>query len=34
MANKFKYTINPKLCFKNEKDRKILIATKELEGSE
>jgi|TARA_R110001592_G_scaffold354463_1_gene654134 fructoselysine-6-P-deglycase FrlB-like protein len=33
MANKFKDTINPKLWFKNEKDRKILIATKELEGS-
>ena len=33
MANKFKDTMNPKLWFKNEKDKKILIATKELEGS-
>ena len=33
MANKFKDMMDPKLWFKNEKDKKIAIAKRDLEGS-
>ena len=34
MANKFKDMMDPKLWFKNEKDKKIAIANRDLEGAE
>ena len=34
MANKMKDTMDPRLWFKSEKDKKIAIAKRDLEGAE